>query len=237
MQAIIVAGGRGVRLRPITDHIPKPMVEVAGKPILEHTINLLKNNGVTDLILALCYLPEVIVNYFGDGKKFGVNIHYTYEDSNCPLGTAGAIRASREYINDDFIVTYADILRKLNINDMIKQHKTINPIATINAYKRYGKDAKSMIIFDSKNMVTSFKERPKVEDIVGDFVWSNGSFYIFNKNIFDYFGSSNPVDFGKDIFSKIIDSGQNIRVYKTDDYFIDIGNLEKLEKAKATFIP
>ena len=97
MQAIIVAGGKGERLRPITDKIPKPMVEVKGKTILEHTISLLKNNGVTDLILALCYLPEVIVEHFGNGEKFGVNIKYTFEDPKNPLGTAGAIRESKKW--------------------------------------------------------------------------------------------------------------------------------------------
>lgn len=237
MQAIIVAGGRGERLKPITDNIPKPMVEVAGKPILEHTINLLKNNGVTDLILALCYLPEVIVNYFGDGNKFGVNIRYTYEDPNNPLGTAGAIRESKKYTKGDFIVTYADILRKLDVTEMVDQHIQNKPTATINVYKRYGADPKSMIIFDSNNMVTSFIERPKEEDVVDDFVWSNGSFYIFNKKIFDYLGENNPVDFGKNVFPKIIESKKEIYVYKTDDYFIDIGTIEKLEKARLTFTP
>jgi NDP-sugar pyrophosphorylase family protein len=237
MQAIIVAGGKGERLRPITDKIPKPMVEVKGKTILEHTISLLKNNGVTDLILALCYLPEVIVEHFGNGEKFGVNIKYTFEDPKNPLGTAGAIRESKKFIRNDFIVTYADILRKLDVSEMCNQHKRMNSLATINVYKRFGKDAKSMVLFDLNDKVTMFKERPSPEEMKEDFVWSNGSFYIFDQKVFDYIGEDIPTDFGKDVFPKMIVNGEKVNVYETEDYFIDVGTLDKLEEARATFIP
>jgi len=237
MQAIIVAGGRGERLKPITDNIPKPMVEVGGKTILEHTIDLLRNNGVTDLILALCYLPNVIIDHFGNGEKFGVNIQYTLEDPQKPLGTAGAIKESRKFIDDDFIVTYADILRKLDVAEMIDQHKRMESLATINVYKRFGKDPKSMILFDSNNMVVEFKERPLPEEVKEDFVWSNGSFYIFNRNVFEYIEDDGPIDFGKNVFPAMISNGEKIYTYKTEDYFIDIGTLAKLEEARVTFIP
>lgn len=237
MQAIIVAGGRGERLKPITDNIPKPMVEVQGKTILGHTIDLLRNNGVTDLILALCYLPDVIIDHFGNGEKFGVNIQYTLEDPQCPLGTAGAIRESQKFITNDFIVTYADILRKLDVSEMIKQHKRMNSLATINVYKRYGKDPKSMVLFDSTNMINAFKERPSVEEIGEKYVWSNGSFYIFNRNVFEYIENDGPIDFGKNVFPAMISNGEKVYAYKTEDYFIDIGTLAKLEEARVTFMP
>src|SRR5437868_7160562 len=119
MKAIIVAGGRGKRLRPLTDNIPKPMIQIAGKPIIEHTINLFKKNGITDFIISLCYLPHKITEYFGDGKNFGVHIDYMYEKENFPLGTAGNIAAAKNVISGTFIVTYSDIIRDLNITDMI----------------------------------------------------------------------------------------------------------------------
>lgn len=237
MQAIIVAGGRGERLRPITDKIPKPMVEVKGKPVLEHIIDLLKINGITDIVLALCYLPEVVEKYFGGGEKFGVKIRYTYEDPRKPLGTAGAIRESQNFINDDFIVTYADILRKLDVTEMIKQHKRIKSLATINVYKRFGDDPKSIVVFDNEDIVSVFKERPLQEEVNGDFVWTNGSFYIFSQEVFKYIGGKVPTDFGKEVFPKILSDGKKIRVYKTNDYLIDIGTLEKLEEARKTFNP
>lgn len=237
MKAIIVAGGRGERLKPITDKIPKPMVDVNGKTILEYTIDLLKNNGISDLIMALCYLPKVIVDYFGDGKKFGVKIQYTFEDPNYPLGSAGAIRESEKFIDDDFIVTYADILRKLDVKEMIKHHQNNNSTATINVYKRYGSDPKSMITIDANDKVVDFKERPTLDEIKDEYVFANASFYIFKKKIFDFINKDGPVDFGKDVFPLMIKRNEQINVFKSDDYFIDIGNLEKLQRARETFIP
>jgi NDP-sugar pyrophosphorylase family protein len=120
---------------------------------------------------------------------------------------------------------------------MLRQHKRIKSLATINVYKRFGKDPKSMVIFDSKNKVTEFKERPLPEEIKNDFVWSNGSFYIFDKKVFEYIEEGGPTDFGKDVFPKMLNKGEKFYVYKTEDYFIDIGTLDKLEKARMTFIP
>ena len=237
MQAIIVAGGRGERLRPITEKIPKPMVEVGGKSILEHTIDLLRNNGILEIILALCYLPKVIVDFFGNGDKFGVKIKYTFENLKNPLGTAGAIRGSKNLIKDDFIVTYADILRKLDVGDMVKKHQKTNSLATINVYKRYGENPKSMIVFDQNDKISAFKERPAPEEIKGDFVLSNGSFYIFKSDVFGYIGNKGSTDFGKDVFPELISTGEKVYVYRSDNYFIDIGTLEKLEKARTTFKP
>lgn len=235
MKAIIVAGGRGERLRPLTDKIPKPMVQVDGKPILEHVLELLIGNGIKEFIFALCYLPKTITGYFGDGSKWGVNIRYTYESPNNPLGTAGGISPGKKYTDDTFIITYADILRKLDVKEMIRFHKAKKGFATLNIYKRYGPDPKSMILFDQDSRIVEFKERPKPEELTGDFVWANGSFYIFEPQIFDYLPGDQKLDFGKDIFPKLLADGKLLYGFQTDDYFVDIGNLEKLEKARQTY--
>jgi mannose-1-phosphate guanylyltransferase/phosphomannomutase len=236
MKAIIVAGGRGERLKPITDNIPKPMVKVGGKTLLEHTVELLKRFGVTEYIFSLCYLPDVITNYFGDGASFGINIKYTYEDENEPLGTAGAIDLARKYINDTFIVTYADILRKLNINDMIRQHMINRSMATINVYKRFGADPKSVVVFDSQLRVTKFVERPTQDLIKDSFVWANGSFFVFEPEIYRYIKKGIKSDFGSDVFPKVISDRKVVLAYPSDEYFIDIGNPEKLKLAEETFV-
>ena len=98
MKAIIIAGGKGERLRPLTNTLPKPMLEVVGKPILEHAINLLKNYGINEFIISVCYLPEKITEYFGNGKKFNINIKYIYEKEDSPLGTAGNIEIGRAHV-------------------------------------------------------------------------------------------------------------------------------------------
>lgn len=243
MKAIIVAGGKGTRLKPLTDKMPKPMIEVAGKPILEHIVNLFKKFGLTDFIFALCYLPEKITAYFGDGSKFGIKITHTFETEDNPMGTAGAIIFAKPYINDTFIVTYADILRKLNIKEMIKQHKKKKALATINVYKRFGPNPKSKVLFDQNNRVSEFIERPNQQQITNhqqpatNYVWANGSFYVFEPEVFELIPNDQRSDFGKDIFPKLLSAGEKIFAYPTDGYFIDIGNLEKLEKAKKNFRP
>ncbi len=232
MKTIIIAGGKGERLRPLTDTLPKPMVEVAGRPVLEHIINLFKKNGLFDFIISVCYLPEKITNYFGNGKKFGVNIEYIYEKEDFPLGTAGNISAAKNLINSTFIVTYADILRELNIAEMVKFHKNKKCIGTLNIYKRFGKDPKSMVLYDQNNKITKFVERPGINETKKDFVWSNGSFYVFEPEIFDYIPRNTFTDFGKDVFPLLLKEGKNLFAYQSNGLFIDIGNHEKLAKAK-----
>lgn len=235
MKAIIIAGGRGERLRPLTNDTPKPMIDVAGKPILLHIINLFKKFGITDFLFTLCYLPHVITSYFGDGSKFGVNIQYLYEEAEKPLGTAGGISLAKKYINGSFIVASGDILREININEMLKFHRRKNSFATLNTYKRFGPNPKSMILFDKQSLIQKFIERPNHGDIKEDFVWANGSFYIFEPEIFDYIPTNKPSDFGKDVFPKILKSGKNMYAFPSSGYFMDIGNLEKLKIARKTF--
>lgn len=235
MKAIIVAGGAGERLKPITNYMPKPMVEVNGQPILLHIINLFKKNGITDFIIALCHLPKLITDFFGDGKKFGVDITYTYEDSRSPLGTAGAISLAKELADDTFIVTYGDILRDLDIKKMINIHKKNNSFATINIYKRESLDAKSMVLIDKNKKVLKFIERPKHDDIKHGYIWANGSFYIFEPQIFEWIPENRKSDFGSDVFPKLIKIKKNIYGFPSRGYFVDIGNLEKLEFARRTF--
>lgn len=237
MKVVIIAGGRGERLRPITDKIPKPMVNVKGKPVLLHIINHFKSYGITDFILALCYLPEVITNYFGNGERFGVKIEYTWEDPAKPLGTAGAITLAKKIISDTFIVTYADILRELNIKKMVDLHQQSKAFATLNVYKRESQNAKSMVIIDNKNRVVRFIERPDATELKENYIWANGSFYIFEPQIFNFISKNTSSDFGKDIFPKILNAKKRLYAYPTTDYFIDIGNMEKLKLARRTFTP
>lgn len=235
MKAIIVAGGRGERLRPITNNVPKPMIKVKGKPVLLHVIELLKKYGIKEIILALCYLPDVITTYFGNGEKFGVNIKYIFEDPNSPKGTAGAILPARDLINDTFIVTYADILRDLDVSEMMTFHESVNSIATVNIYKRIGKNAKSMVKIDDNKKIVEFIERPTPNQLSNEFIWVNGSFYIFEPEIFEFIPEGEKNDFGSEIFPRVLKSKKNIYAFPTEEYFLDIGDMEKLNLAINTF--
>ncbi len=230
MKVIIIAGGRGERLKPLTNILPKPMVRIGNKPILEHVINLFKRNGVSDFIIALCYMPDPIINYFGDGSKFGIKITYTFEEPNLPLGTSGGILPAKELIEETFIVTYADILRNLRIKEMIKLHTKSKGIATINIYKHTGGNFKSALKFSKNNLLTEFKELKKSQNAETGFHWSNGSLYIFEPEIFKYIPKNRKSDFSKDIFPKLLKLNKKISVFPSSDYFLDIGTKENLEK-------
>jgi NDP-sugar pyrophosphorylase family protein len=234
MKAIIVAGGRGERLRPITDNIPKPMVPVLGKPILEHTILLLKHYGIREFIIALCYLPQVVKEYFGDGSSLGVSISYIYEDPNTPLGTAGALYAAKDLIDDTCIVTYADIIRELDVAQMLEQHNRSGYSITINGYINHASSYKSSIILNKEaSSVKIFYEIPERKNREKDeIVISNGSLYIIEKNIFSYIKEGTRSDFAHDIFPLLLQQNTPIGVYVSDGYFIDIGNKEKLLQAE-----
>ena len=223
MQTIILAGGRGERLRPLTDNIPKPLVPIADKPFLEYLINFLKNQGITDIVLATGYKSDLIKNYFKNGKNLGIEIIYSKEEF--PLGTAGSVKKAENFIKkEDFLVLNGDSFVDINIKLMMDFHKKMGKPITIAAVSvknpaRYGQ----LIIKD--NLVFKFKE--KGEKIESNFI--NAGVYIFRKEVLKRIPVNKKSDFERDIFPNF--SG-NITAFKTEGYFIDIGIKEDYEKFK-----
>lgn len=229
---VIAAGGFGTRLRPITDKIPKPMVNVGGLPILHHTLNWFKFYGFKNFTLCLCYLPEIIQNYFNDGSDFGVKIDYVFEDQENPLGSAGAVSLALDKINSPFIVTYADILRKLDLNEFVSNHFLYKSDATISLHRSNSLLPKSKVDFNPKTYrIKKFIERP-TQDQVDQTNWSNGSLYMFNPSIKAKLEYGIRQDFGHDIFPKLLADKARVFSYPVDDYFIDIGDIDKLQQAE-----
>lgn len=227
--AIILAGGKGERLRPLTDTLPKPMVKIANKPLLEYIIRHLQRNDIKEIILCVGYLGDVIKKYFGNGKKFGLK-SISYSTESKPLGTAGAVRLIKNKINNTFLVCYGDVLRDFNLKDLIKFHQSKKGIATICVYKNSESDPKSIITFDKQKKISKFVERPVKES--KDWVWSNSSLYIFEPKIFAYIAKNAIVDFGKNVIPKIIDAGEKVYAFEQKGYFLDIGNIVKLKRAE-----
>src|SRR6185503_13496679 len=129
MKVIILAGGKGERIRPITNSIPKPMIPINNKPLVEYCIDLFKKYGFTDITFTLFYLPNIIKKYFGKGKKFAINCSYIVENPDKPLGTAGAIAHIKNKLEDTFIICSGDSLRSCNIAEIVKFHKQKRGIA------------------------------------------------------------------------------------------------------------
>ena len=175
--AIILAGGKGERLRPFTDDRPKVMVEVAGKPILAWQIEWLKSHGITKFVLTVSYMYEVVQNYFGDGSKFGIEVDYSIEET--PLGRGGGIKKAFKSSlltgEEDVVVCNGDIITKLDLKEMINTHlnqKALVSLLLVPYISRWG-----VVKVDEQNHITGFEEKPKLP------YWINGGIYLFNKEV------------------------------------------------------
>lgn len=226
MKALFLAGGKGIRLQPLTNGIPKPMVPILNKPLLERTMLHLKKSGISEMIISSCYQPKKIKDYFGDGEQFGLKIQYIVED--IPLGTGGAIKNAEGPFDDTFIVLNSDILCDINIPKMMDYHKKSHAIATIAVTEVQNPSAYGVVESDKKGYAVSFVEKPKAESITSHFI--NAGIYIFEPAIFKEISLDGPVSVERDTFPKLLEEGQKIAVYKDNSYWIDIGTLEKYKQ-------
>jgi NDP-sugar pyrophosphorylase family protein len=227
MKAVILAGGKGTRLMPLTKDIPKPMVTIAGKPLLEWQILLLKKYGIIDIILCTNYLHEVIERYFGDGQKWGVRIQHSVEMQE--LGTAGAVKLAEPLIGtDDFFVIFGDDMISHNLLQMAKYHTKHNAEATLLVHESSHPMDSDIIERDKTGRITRIF-RPKQGDSFEPINLT--CIYILKpsllKNIELKF-----CDFGKEIFPKLIAKGHHLQAYYSEEYAQDVGTLERLQKVE-----
>lgn len=214
MQAIIMAGGVGSRLRPLTNEIPKPMVNMINKPALYFIIELLKKHNIYDIGLTLNYKHDIITNYFGDGKKMGVKLHYFIE--NEPLGTAGSVKTASKYLDKDFLVISGDAFTEIDLSALWGEHINSGMIATI-AIKEVPDATGFGVVKVQNGIITDFIEKPKnpTEKLI------NTGIYMFKNEILSKI-TEGFCDFGKDVLPKL--TGQ-MRAFLTNDYWSDIGTL------------
>jgi len=230
MQCLILAGGRGERMRPLTDEIPKVLLPVAGKPFLQWQIDYLKNYGIKEIILAVGYKAEKIENYFGNGEKFGVKITYSREKE--PLGTGGAIKNAENLIkNNKILVLNGDSFVDIDIKKMLEFHQKKKKPITIAVRKTKDVNRYGSVLINKDSIVTSFQEKKeKNGDIKECFI--NAGVYIFQKKILKYFPLDRCVSLEKEIFPKFVNK---ITAFKINGYFIDIGIPKDYKKANIDF--
>lgn len=200
MKAIIMAGGEGSRLRPLTCDRPKPLVPVLGKPIMEYGIELLKKHGIKDIGVTLQYLPNAIIDYFGDGSKWGVNLQYFLEE--VPLGTAGSVKNAETFLDESFLVISGDALTDFNLSEIIAFHFKKQSLATIVLTVVSNPLEYGIVITDSANNITSFLEKPGWGEVFSDTV--NTGIYVFEPDILKLIPEKTVFDFSKDLFPKIL---------------------------------
>jgi len=227
MKALFLAGGKGLRLKPLTDKLPKPMVPIMNKPLLERTMVHLKKSGVTEIVISSCYQPQYIEDYFGTGEKFGLKIKYIVED--LPLGTGGAIRNAASQFNDTFIVFNSDILSDIDIQKMIELHKSKNALATIALTEVPDASMYGVVDYDVNGFARSFIEKPVYKQISSSFI--NAGIYIFEPEVLDEIPSDRVVSVERETFPKLLEKGYKVAVYKDQSYWMDIGTVDKYMQA------
>jgi mannose-1-phosphate guanylyltransferase/phosphomannomutase len=227
MKAVVMAGGEGTRLRPLTSNQPKPLVPVLNKPVMGYILELLRRHGIEDTVATLQFLPQVIKNYFGSGTDFGMNLNYSIEDA--PLGTAGSVKEAEDFLNERFIVISGDALTDFDLTDLVKFHEKKGALATI-ALKRVENPLEfGVVITEESGQIERFLEKPTWGQVFSDTV--NTGIYVLEPEILKYIPQGEKFDFSKDLFPFLLDKGAPLYGCILDGYWCDIGNFEQYMQA------
>lgn len=223
MKAVILVGGEGTRLRPLTCNIPKAMIPILNKPFLEYLILYLKEHSVRDIILTTSYLPDHIQSYFGDGTGSGVHLSYLIEEQ--PLGTAGAVKNASSFLDEPFFVINGDIVTGIDLTAMMSQHQKIKPKVSLALTPVDNPTIYGVVETDTKGMVKRFVEKPSRDEVTTNMI--NAGIYILEPEVLSYIPTSTPSMFEHYLFPLLIRKGEPILSYPSATYWIDIGTPEK----------
>lgn len=222
-----MAGGQGTRLRPLTSVRPKPMIPLINKPILEHTLDRLKNFQLKNVLLTLNYKSNIIKRHFKDGSHLDMDINYTVERS--PLGTAGSVKKAEKYLNDTFMVLSGDVISNMNFQKVQEFHKRKKALATLVLTKVSDPTHFGIAVLNDNQEIINFLEKPEKDQVFSKI--ANTGVYILEPEIFNYFDHQKEIDFSKDIFPKLIEEKAGIYGYVFEGYWNDIGRPETYLKA------
>jgi mannose-1-phosphate guanylyltransferase len=226
LKAVILVGGQGTRLRPLTCNIPKAIVPILNKPFLVHLLNYLRRHGVNQVILAMGYNPEPIKQCLASQSKLGIDIEYVIEDN--PLGTAGAVKNTEQYLDDTFIVFNGDIITEIDLSEMIDLHKKLKPEASIALTPVDNPSIYGVVETGADNMVKRFVEKPPPEKVTTNMI--NAGIYILEPEVLKRIPESEFFMFERQVFPEMLQEKLPILGYKSDAYWIDIGTPEKYLK-------
>ncbi len=226
MKAVILAGGEGTRLRPLTCNVPKPMVPVLNRPFLAHMIDYLKKHSIDDIILALCYRPDRIQSHFGDGTSFGVRLTYVVEDS--PLGTAGAVKNVEEYLEGPFFVFNGDIFTDLDLTAMMSYHRESGAKVSIALTAVEDPTLYGLVETDADGRVRRFVEKPAWDEVTTNMI--NAGTYLLDPDVLKYVPRQGVFTFERGLFPLLLEIDKPIYGYTSGSYWIDIGTPEKYLK-------
>ena len=228
MKGVLMAGGEGSRLRPLTSRRPKPLAPVAGKPVMEHIIALLHRHGIDHIVATLHYLADEVESYFDDGSAFGVKMEYVVEDT--PLGTAGAVKmADKLLAGEPFLVISGDALTDIDLTALIEHHKREQNDVTIALQRVTNPLEFGVVVTDESGRITRFLEKPSWGEVFSDTI--NTGIYVLEPAILERMVRGRNYDFSKDLFPDMLRDGAKLGGYIIDAYWTDIGNLEQYQQA------
>jgi len=231
IKAVVMAGGEGTRLRPMTANQPKPLLPVLNRPIMEHVLRLLRRHGFTDTVVTVQFLASLIRNYFGDGDELGMNLQYATEET--PLGTAGSVKNAEAELRDGrFLVISGDALTDIDLTDMARFHQANNALVTV-ALKRVANPLEFGIVNTADDgRIERFLEKPTWGQVFSD--TANTGIYMMEPEIFSYVAAGESVDWSQDVFPKLLDIGAPVFGYVADAYWKTSARLRALFKCRPT---
>lgn len=224
MKGVILAGGQGTRIRPLTYKNPKPMLPLINRPFMYNFILWLKSYGINEIVLSTCYLPEVFEKHFGDGSKIGVKLSYITEEE--PLGTCGAVKNVQNYLNDKFFLVFnGDILTSLNLKDLVTYHREKKADITIALTPVEDPTAYGLVPIDNQGRVKKFLEKPSAEEIVTNLI--NAGTYVIESHVMELAPLGENYSFERGLFPKALKKGLKIYGYVSNSYWLDVGTPQK----------
>lgn len=229
MKAVVMAGGEGTRLRPLTSNQPKPMVPIVGKPCMEHILELLAEHGFDDVIVTLAFMPQAIRGYFGDGEAQGISIRYSVEES--PAGTAGSVKLAEEPLDETFLVISGDALCDIDLKNLLRFHREKEALVTIGLKSVPNPLEFGIVVTDENGRIERFLEKPSWGQVFTDTI--NTGIYVLEPEVLKHIPDDRPYDFSKELFPLLLEMGRPLYGYVADGYWQDIGNLDQYRQANS----
>ncbi|HXL59794.1 MAG TPA: sugar phosphate nucleotidyltransferase, partial [Mycobacterium sp.] len=227
MKAVVMAGGEGARLRPLTSRLPKPLVPVMGTPVLEHILRLLKLHGITEVVVTLAYLGAEIRNRLGDGADLDMEIEYVVEDR--PLGTAGSVRNAAHLLDDTFLVISGDALTDIDLSAVIASHRERGSHATIVLHSVPNPLEYGVVVTDDQGNIKRFLEKPSWGEVFSDH--ANTGIYVIEPQVLDHIKADTNADWSQDVFPTMLRRHEPLHGVVVDDYWCDIGSIQSYLQA------
>ena len=228
MKAMILAAGVGSRLDPLTSQIPKPLVPIANRPVMEHIVRLLKDHGITEIVSNLHHLPEKLVEYFGDGSSLGVKLTFHHEQELS--GDAGGVRACRALFEDKtFIVVMGDLLTDVDITDIVRRHKEKGALATIAIKEVEDVSQFGVVLTDRNGFITGFQEKPAPEEALSNL--ASTGIYVLEPEVFKYIPLNGTYGFGRQLFPALIEKRLPVLGAEFKNYWSDVGTIKQYRQS------